>query len=151
MLPLGADGAVRRLRGILIAAIIWAIVWLPLGLALLGLRRRSPGDCVYCPADFVIRFLGIWTLWGALSGAIFAVVLAVAERRRTLAELSFARVAVWGAIGSLALPGALTIADLMQSAFPSEWRFVLTALGIAAALGAGCAAATLALARRVPT
>jgi len=141
----------RRLRGILVAAIIWAVVWLPLGHALPWLRRRPLDQCVYCPPDFVFRFLTIWTLWGALSGAIFAVVLATAERRHTLAELSFGRVAVWGAIGSLALPGALTIADLMRSALPSDWRFVFTALGIAAALGAGCAAGTLALARRVPT
>ena len=141
----------RRLRGILVAAVIWAIVWLPLGLALPWLRRRPLDQCVYCPPSFVIRFLGIWTLWGALSGAIFAVVLAIAERRRTLADLSFARVAVWGAIGSLALPGAMTISDVMRSAAPDSERFVLMALGIAAALGAGCAAGTLALARRVPT
>jgi hypothetical protein len=126
-------------------------VWFPLGLALPWLRRRPLNQCVYCPPDFVIRFLTIWTLWGALSGAIFAVVLAIAERSHTLAELSFARVAVWGAIGSLALPAGLTIADLVRTAFPSEWRFVLIALAIAAALGAGCAAGTLALARRVPT
>lgn len=126
-------------------------MWLPLGLALPWLRQRPPSQCVYCPPDFVIRFLTIWTLWGALSGAIFAVVLAIAERRHTLAELSLARVALWGAIGSLALPAALTIAEVMQTPFPpSEWRFVLAALGIAAALGAGCAVGTLALARRAP-
>lgn len=134
------------------AALIWAIVWLPLGLALPWLRRRPLNQCVYCPPDFVIRFLTIWTLWGALSGAIFAVVLAIAERRHTLAELSLARVAAWGAIGSLALPGAFTIADVMQTTFPyAQWRFVLIVLGIAAALGAGCAAGTLALARRATT
>jgi hypothetical protein len=142
---------VRRLRGVLVAALIWAIVWLPLGLALPWLRRRPPDQCVYCPPGFVIRFLTLWTLWGALSGAIFAVVLAIAERRHTLAELSFARVAVWGAIGSLALPAALTILDVVRATFPSERRFVLIALGIAAALGAGCAAGTLALARRAAT
>ncbi len=106
---------------------------------------------MYCPPGFVIRFLTLWTLWGALSGAIFAVVLAVAERRHTLVELSFARVAVWGAMGSLALPAALTILDVVRATSPSEWRFVFIALGIAGALGAGCAAGTLALARRAAT
>ena len=133
------------------AALIWAIVWIPLGLVLPWLRRRPPDQCVYCPPGFVIRFLTLWTLWGALSGAIFAVVLAIAERRHTLAELSFARVAVWGAMGSLALPAALTILDVVRATSPSEWRFVFIALGIAAALGAGCAAGTLALARRAAT
>ena len=100
----------------------------------------------------MIRFLTIWTLWGALSGAIFAVVLAIADRRHTLAELSLVRVAVWGAIGSLALPAAFTIVDVMRTTFPyPQWQFVLTALGIAAAQGAGCAAGMLALARRAAT
>jgi len=90
----------------------------------------------------------MWILWGAVSGGIFAIVLMFAERRRSLLELATARVALWGAVGSLALPAALMVRDDFVRGVLIEGRLVFLPLALIAALGAACAAGTLRIARR---
>ena len=138
----------RRLRGILGTALTWALVWLPLGF-LVPLLRRPPSECLYCPPDWFGRFLLLWVLWGAVSGAVFAVVLMIAERSRSLLDLSLLRTASWGAIGAIALPLLATIIDVNRSTYWSmNWQFIGLVLAVSAGLGAVCAAATLAMVRR---
>jgi predicted lysophospholipase L1 biosynthesis ABC-type transport system permease subunit len=91
-------------------------------------------------------------LWGAISGAGFAIVLMIADRRRTFADLTVARTTMWGAVGAAAVPGVAMIWDVVANGFDSDVladvRFVLITLAISAALGAACAAGTLRIARQ---
>jgi hypothetical protein len=143
----------RRFRAALSIALFWALVWLPLGVALglyAGSRPPQPYDVLGRPVA-LLNFVTAWTMWGALSGGVFAVVLAAAERRRTIENLSTARTAVWGALGGVALPLLLIVIDMLRTPVGVRgysWRFPLLVLAVSAALGAGCAAATLGLARR---
>jgi hypothetical protein len=96
-------------------------------------------------------FVAAWTAWGVISGALFAVVLALTERRRTVETLSAARTALSGAIGAVSLPLLLTGIDLVRTPpglLGYSWRFPLLILVGSAAAGAACATATLRLARR---
>src|SRR5262249_37470911 len=134
----------RRLRSALILAVIWAIVWLPVG-AIVGLvltRIVTPGQSL---RDFLAGLM-IWTTLGSLSGGIFALLLSLFERSRTIHELTPWRLALWGTIGGGGLPlaAAFTFTRLapsvhMTSAAP-------TVFALMAALGALCAVVTLWLA-----
>ena len=86
-------------------------------------------------------------LWGVVSGAAFALALVVAERQRSLADLSMFRVAPWGAVGANVLPVVFFVIVLAQAYVGLLGPFVIVA-SVCAALGAGSAAGTLALARR---
>ena len=143
---MSADLPFRRLRGVLGTALIWALVWLPIGVVLLLWRNSRDIECFYCPP--ALSVLGIWTGWGAVSGAVFATVLMIAERRHALAELSIGRIAVWGALGALSAPLAITVAEVMQPGPYTDLTFTAGVLGLSALLGAGCASGTVALARR---
>ena len=149
----GSASPTRRLRAAGTIAVMWALVWLPIGLALALYAARHPPD----PSNVIARpvdvpwFVAAWTLWGAVSGGVFAVLLALAERRRTLGELSLPRMALWGAVGAATLPTALTLIDVVQAPLSLrlyDWRLGLTGLTVSAVLGGACAAMTLALARR---
>lgn len=109
--------------------------------------------CLYCAPfwDWFPLFLLRWTLWGAVSGGVFAIVLMIAERRRSLAELSFTRTALWGALGSLSLPAAVMARDAIQSGVLIEGRLLLLPVMLTAGLGAACAAGTLRIARQSRT
>ena len=143
----------RRLRAALSIAVIWALVWLPIGLALAlyaDSRPPQPSDVISRPVSIPF-FVTAWTAWGALSGAAFTLVLGFAERRQTIENLSIARTAVWGALGAVALPLILIAIDVIRTPvglLGYSWRFPLLVLSVSATLGAGCAAATLALGRR---
>src|SRR5204863_9308503 len=89
-----------------------------------------------------------WTLLGAVSGGVFAIVLMIAERRRSLAELSFTRTALWGAVGSLSLPAAFMVRDAIQSGVLIEGRLAGLSVVLTAGLGAACAPGTLRIARQ---
>ena len=139
----------RRLRAVVTIALLWALFWLPIGLVLESLRDNATFDVVPPPLWWRVA---LFTTWGAINGSFFAIVLAVAERSRTLAELSQARVATWGAIGSLFLPATFVSIGMYQSRSVelNDWVFALVLLAICAVLGAGCAATTIVLARRAP-
>jgi hypothetical protein len=132
---------------------MWALVWLPIGLAVALYAASSPPQ----PSDVISRpvsvalFLTAWTAWGGISGAGFALILGFTERRRSLGELSLARTTVWGALGAMTVPTVLTLIDLLRMpvSLPLyDWRFPLVALAASASLGAVCGAVTLTLARR---
>ncbi len=141
----------RRLRGALGTAIVWALIWLPIGVLLPLLRNSRSVTCFYCPPYWFLTFLATWTGWGAFSGAVFATLLIMAGHQGGLAQLSIRRVAVRGALGALVLPVGLVVAAMIQEPGPyTDWVFTGLALTFAGLLGAGCASATLALARRAP-
>ena len=119
----------RRIRGLLGTALIWAAGWAGIG-ALLSLV--VPG----------------WTLWAALpvgfaglyTGAAFALMLSITERKRTLAELSLPKVAVLGSAMAV-----LVLWWLMGSGTPlGVW---LSYLAVAGVLGGASAAGNVAIAK----
>ena len=94
----------RRVKAALVTGVLWALVWIPVGVGV-GLYQYWTGsfiDVAPTPARMVafilMRFALGWGLMGAISGALFAFTLAVAERGRTVATISVGRVAVWGAV-----------------------------------------------------
>ena len=145
----------RRLRGVTVTALLWAFVWAFIGALLIAFEVIRHGGNPTGPIG--LAFLAATTsfgILGAFSGSVFAVVLALLERRRTLEDLSMRRVAAWGAIGGMALPilGVVTFLSRF-SAIPLEDLVPVVVLGaVMAVLGAACSTATVALARRpVPT
>ena len=137
---------VRRVRGVLAFAAIWAVVWVPAGL-LLDFLFAAAGHALHAS----LQELGVFTALGAASGAVFAALLALLERHRALEQLSSRRLAVWGALAGALLPigGSLVALAVFRG---SKLLMPDTAFLFAfvASLGAGCAWTTLALARRGP-
>ena len=114
----------RRLRGLLGVGVTWGSLWAGIGAGIgLAVGVFSPGAWGLATTIFD------WTvgmgLYGLVSGMGFGAVLSVTEGRRTLQELSLRRVAVWGVLGSAAVPllfGALgtfaagtTVVDVVQA------------------------------------
>ena len=132
---------------------MWTIGWALLG-ALLGVFQSYFGGS-YAIIDppvwagpfwtVILLFTIRWAIAGALSGALFAIVLAIAERNRSVAHLRLGRVAMWGIIGSLLIPGPLILVALVKWGIYS-W-FPIAYLAITAIAGGLSAASTLLLAR----
>jgi hypothetical protein len=75
------------LIGVVIGAVIWIV---------------DPADIG--PGEGPSKALPILGIVGLLSGLGFSAILSVAERRRTLRDLSTWRVGLWGMLGSAAIP-----------------------------------------------
>ena len=131
-------------------SVLWVLCWVPFGLPI----ERILTD-IFFPRpriDSPYMGLGMWVIWGALSGLAFAIVLGFGERGRPVASLSAARVIGWGALGPvivavlylvylvIAWPRAL----VLDSAF---WVLSLILVGVSAVLGLICAVITLSLMR----
>lgn len=124
---------VRWLRGALSVGLTWALLWIVFGILFgTAIRVFRPEDIG--PGEGLSRVLPILGLVGLLSGLGFAAVLSLAERRRQLRELSLGRVAVWGFLGSAAIP------LLMGADWSEGW--------LTGVLGATFATASVAIARR---
>ena len=136
----------RRLRAALSLASLWAAVWLPAGI-LLGFLFGWTGRSWRLPLWYPV----VWTLLGASSGAVFAVLLATLGRQHTLGELSPRRLAVWGATVGAAIPvgGSLLLMAFIPDLSLTQDATVVFAL--MALLGTACAWASLKLARRGAT
>ncbi len=127
------DTWMRRLRGAVGMGLAWAVVWFGAGIALLFVVGFGAADVPF-PLGF--GFLGF------LAGVAFSGVLGVAERRRKFEEMSLPRFAAWGAVG-----GLLLAAIFVPLAALGAGDFLVLA-PIFGAASAGCAAGSLALARR---
>jgi len=143
----------RILRAVLGTALLWGVLWLFPGVAL-GVYRiltLQIGMPIRVGLSVVGTWAVLWAIWGAASGAGFAVALAVAERHGSFAQLTFRRFASLGAIGALTPSAIFLTVAWFQSAFAAllvPFTFVLSLSGI---LGATSAVGTFALARRVPS
>lgn len=126
--------ALRRIRGLLGIALTWAVAWGGLGaLATLVIGYFRPGNVG--PGEGPLVAATVLGIAGFVSGVLFGGFLSAVGRRKTLLELSLARMAIWGAVAASVIP-LVTIADD---------RMVY----ITAPLGAFLASGSLALARRV--
>ena len=126
-------GFLQRLRGALGIGVIWGVLWAGIGFALvLTIGLFDPEDIG--PGEGPGRAAAIMGALGFLSGLAFAGLFSLAERRRTIRELSLGRVAVWGVLGGVAIPLLLGTDGSMG------W--------MSGALGGTFAAASVAAARR---
>jgi hypothetical protein len=147
----------QRLRAIFTTAMLWAGTWILAwtGLLtifwLLGGRSGSLLDVLRIGAV-------LWGAFGAINGIVFAVLLMLAERHRTLEQLSRTRVALWGALGGALFPVVLYLPILAIPGFTvlglssggAGVAAVLTSSLINGIVGAAVATLHLSLARRLP-
>ncbi|MDQ8165331.1 MAG: hypothetical protein P3A28_06190 [Gemmatimonadota bacterium] len=123
----------RRLRGTVGVGLTWAVaysaIFLTLGVVISIIDPDSidPGEAVS-----LVTLIGATV--GFVSGCISGLVLAAAERNKTLADLSIARMALWGALSAAVWPFITPVDNMM--------------VVILAPVGAACAAGTLIIARR---
>ena len=122
----------RRIRGAIGMGLTWAIAWFGAGLGLLLVVGFGAAD---------VPFPIFFGLLGFLAGATFSGVLGIVEGRRRFDQMSLPRFAGWGAVGGLLLSGILVLVAGLGGEF-------LVLGPVFALAGAGCAAGTLALARR---
>jgi hypothetical protein len=140
----------RRLRGLVGMATTWGVCFSTLS-SLLFLVARLSGKL---PVEvfgtrIVLAIAGRGFVVGALAGAVFSLVLAAAERRRTLSRLSYARVALWGFLGTAALPfifSAFSSANILHLPISIVVAGTLTY----GAIGGAIATTILRVARRAP-
>ena len=136
------DRWIRRVRGAIGMGLTWAAAWFAGGMAILItslILTGSTGADVPYPVGF--------GAFGFVAGVTFSAVLGLAEGRRRFDEMSMARFAGWGALGGFLLSaGFVGLVSLIEGpAFLSNLAILGPVFGIA---GAGCAAGTLALARK---
>ncbi len=137
----------RKVRAALIVTAIWVLFWTPFAVGLdhilADILFPDPRiDSPYTPAT-------VWAIWGALSGLAFAIVLALAERGRSVGGLSTGRMLSWGAVGSALVPVVYWILTTPPApGFGSMfWEMMLFTVGTSALLGIVCAVMTLAFMR----
>jgi hypothetical protein len=131
---------VRRIRGALGMGLTFAVAGGVVG-ALISLgfvvRTGSRPD-----APFPIMF----GVLGLVAGLLFSGVLRLAAGRRRFDEMSLPRFAAWGAGVGLALSATFFLA--VARGDPTFFRYFFAVGPLAATAVAGCAAGSLALARR---
>ena len=139
----------RRLRAVGVIAVVWGLIWLPMGIVVGVVENTREVDFLPSPTWYSLAF----ALWGVSSGAVFALLLMLSESGSKLSELSLVRVAVWGGVGCLSLPFVVTVLDLASGNWSYntyDWLLTLVVLAVSALLGAICAAGTVAMLRRPP-
>ena len=110
-------------------AVGWAIVMFIIG-TIIGIVDPDQIDAGEGPWRLALMVSTV----GFISGSVFALIFASAERRKSIRDLSVLRSAFWGALGGAALPLLTTMNDsIMFNTMP---------------LGAIFAASTVAIARR---
>ncbi len=130
----------HHVRGVIGMGLTWAAVGGAVG-TILGVVTAGVG---LDPAGITATSAIIGAIAGFTAGATFSTVLVIAEGRRRFDEMSLPRFAFWGASGGLLLSGFLTATATLSS----ETHMIVLAYGVFPLLAAGCAAGSLALARR---
>lgn len=123
----------RRLRGALGVAVTWSVACAALFVGAFVITRIfDPGSID--PGEGPARVAGIGAVLGFATGAAFAALLALADRKKSISQLSVARAALWGALGT--------------AAFPVFTQMNLSLVFIICPVGAALAAASVAVAKR---
>jgi hypothetical protein len=127
------NALLRKLRGVIGIGLTWGILWALIG-ATLGLIMRITVPGSIDPGENELVMGAMTGFVGVVSGVGFGILLSFAESRKTILDLSLGRVAIWGLLGSAALP----LLTGMQN------KLVL----ITCPLGAAFAMASVSIARR---
>ncbi len=136
----------KRIRGAVGVGLTWAALWGASG-AFLGLLEGVMMRGGNIQVGVLVDAVKILSVLGFIGGGTFAVILGLAGRRRTFDEMSLPRFAAGGGLAASIMLGAGAI--LGGSAGQLLEPAGLIVASILALLGAGSAAGSLALARRV--
>ena len=128
------SGFGRTLRGIAAIALSWVPLWIAVFLALLGVIAVVDPDSIDENERFSV-FAAIAATLGLVSGTVFALILAIVERGKSVDQLTLWRVAMWGLLASAVFP--VTTGRYNQV-------FVMCPIGVLIAL------TTVILSKRVP-
>ena len=93
----------RSLRGLLGIGLTWGIVWAAVMIAVGMIIEVVDPDSID-PGEEPIVLGAVVGLVGFISGLVFSGLLSIAERRKTISDLSLSRVAMWGILVSAAFP-----------------------------------------------
>jgi hypothetical protein len=129
----------RRIRAAVTMGLLWAVPWAIVAV-LIGMVVDPDGSM-----DEMWWVIGAYP--GFLGGVLFSIVLAVAERHRSLSELSTRRFGAWGAHAGLVI-GVLPFLLGTPSAEIDVARLATVVIGSFTLMSAASAAGSLALARR---
>ncbi len=135
----------RRIRGLLGVGVTWGALWGGIGAAIgfvVGLVNPAMWNYMN-PVEF--WGLGL-AAYGFLSGVGFGGLLSLREGRRTLGDLSLKRVALWGVLGSAAVPLVFGALGFFEAG--TTVRDIVTAMMLTAGLGGTFAPGSIAIARR---
>jgi len=135
----------RKIRGLLGMGVTWGTLWAGIGAgvgAVLGVLSPE----LWAVGNPVLDWALGMGLYGLVSGVGFGKLLSFAEGQKTLRELSLRRVAVWGVLGSAAVP--LLFAAIGM--FPASTTVVdvLQAMLLTSVLGGTFAPGAVVMARR---
>ena len=142
----------RRIRAVLVTTVLWASAWGLVGLVqglVWWLRYYREG---YMASGFVMwefQAMLLYAIVGALCGSGFALLLARAERDRTIDDLSLSRTALWGAvagIGSILLIAGIKVI-VTGHVYLMSLPVVAAVCGVVGALSAGASLAAARTAR----
>ena len=132
----------QRTRGAIGIGLTWAAGWAPIG----ALTGWLTGMFFDFPLGVVAtNYAVMFGVLGFIGGAIFSIVLSLAERHRSFDQLSLPRFVAWGAAGGVLLGGLAVTAGLLGS---GATLLGAVMIGAATRLGAGSAAGTLAIAKK---
>ena len=93
----------RSLRGLLGIGLTWGIVWAAVMIAVGMIIEVVDPDSID-PGEEPIVLGAMVGLVGFISGLVFGGLLSIAERQKTISDLSLSRVAMWGILVSAAFP-----------------------------------------------
>ncbi len=139
------DEILRKLRGLLGVGVTWGAVWAVVG-SVVGVVYGLVAPDLWQWGNPILDWTLGMGMYGFVSGVGFGKLLALAEGRRRLDELSLPRVAMWGVLGSAAVPLLFAAAGLFS--VTTTWVDVVSAMGLTALLGGLSAPGAIALARR---
>ena len=134
----------RRLRGVIGTGLTWAFGWAGLYGAFL-LAAWAFGAEAQWELSLVLRLVFNVGTFGFLAGSTFGVVLSIFERHKSLEDLTFKRIALWGSLGGLAVIAMLSVL------YGTPVFTFLTPVILYTLLGIGSATGTVALAKRADT
>jgi hypothetical protein len=134
-------GFLRRLRGIIGTGLTWAFGWAGLYGAFLFVMWAFGADAQWELLPVLQLVFRVGT-YGFVAGSTFGVVLSVLERHKSLEEITFKRIALWGGIGGLAVIALLSVLYGVPVIRYLAPVILYTLLGVGSATG------TVALAKR---
>jgi hypothetical protein len=138
----------RRLKATLVTGLLWALISVPITIVpIIFNHYRFPGGLRIRLWDLMWASAVTAAVQGLCSGVAFAVILMVAERGRTVSELSLRRIVIWGLIGVMTVP-MIVMAVLAYGAELYGMSIEPGGLVLLGLQGGGSALLTLLLAKR---
>ena len=97
------DEFLRRCRGVLGTGVTWGVAWGAIFAAIFVAIAILDPDSID-PGEGPLMGIGIGAFFGFVSGVGTGVLLSLAERGKSIRDLSLARTAVWGALATAVFP-----------------------------------------------